>query len=98
MKVYNDILTSIGQHGIVTPILMTLSAAVDTIGSGMLSFRMESTLGIKEPALNWLCSYLSEQTIQVQIDKLFSTSQEILRPVPQGSVLRPQFFLVHIIP
>ena len=46
VKVQNDILTSIDQHGIVILILLNLSAAFDTINHDVLFSRMESTLGI----------------------------------------------------
>ena len=88
VKVQNDILTSIDQHGIVILILLDLSAAFDTTGidHDVLFSRMESTLGITGPALEWFRSYLGDRTLRVQIDDSFSASQEILWSVPQGSV------------
>ena len=59
VKVQNDILTSIDQHGNVILILLDLSAALDAIDHGVLFSRMESTLGITVPALKWFHSYLS---------------------------------------
>ena len=98
VKVQNDILTSIDQHGIVNLILLDLSAAFDTIGYDVLFSRMESTLGTTGPALEWFCSYLGDRTLRVQIDDTFSTSQEILWSVPQGSVLGPLLFLIYLLP
>ena len=46
VKVQNDILASIDQHGIVILILLDLSAAFGTIDHDVLFSRMESTLGI----------------------------------------------------
>ena len=51
-------------------------------------------MGITGPALEWIRSYLGDRTLQVQIDDSFSGSQEILRSVPQGSVLGPLLFLI----
>ena len=99
MKVQNDILTSIDQHGIVILILLDLSAAFDTIDHDVLFYRTESTLGIlTRPALEWFRSYLDDRTLRVQIDDSFSASQEILWSVPQGSVLGPLLFLIYLLP
>ena len=92
VKVQNDILASIDQHGI------DLSAAFDTIDHDVLLSRMESTLGIIGPALEWFRSYLGDRTLRVLIDDSFSTSQEILWSVPQGSVLGPLLFLIYLLP
>ena len=98
VKVQNDILTSNDQHGIVILILLDLSAAFDTIDHDVLFSRMESTLGITGPALEWFRSYLGDRTLRVQIDDSFSESQEILWSVPQGSVLGPLLFLIYLLP
>ena len=98
VKVQNDILTSIDQHGIVILILLDLSAAFDTIDHDVLFSRMEGTLGITGPALEWFRSYLGDRTLRVQIDDSFSASQEILWSVPQGSVLGPLLFLIYPLP
>ena len=95
MKVQNDILTRIDQHGIVILILLDLTVAFDTIDHDVLFSRMESTLGITGPALEWFRSYLHDYTLQVQIDDSFSALQEILRSVPQGSVLGHLLLLIY---
>ena len=63
VKVQNDILTSIKQHGIVMLILLDLSAEFDTIDHDVLFSRMESTLGIRAPAIEWFRSYLGDRTL-----------------------------------
>ena len=98
VKVQNDILTRIGQHGIVVLILLAISAAFDTIDHDILFYRMESTQGITGPALEWFCSYLGDRTLRFQIDDSFSASQEILWSVPQGSVLGLLLFLIYVLP
>ena len=98
VKVQNDILRSIDQHGIVILILLDLSAAFDTIDHDILFARMENALGITGPALDWFRSYLSGRTQRVQIDKFFSEYLEILWSVPQGSVLGPLLFLIYLLP
>ena len=98
MKVKNDILTSIDQHGIVILVMLDLSAAFDTIDHDILFSRMENTLGITGQALAWFQSYLSGRTLCIKIDKSFSELQDILWSVPQGSVLGPLLFLIYLLP
>ena len=63
VKVQIDILTSIDQHGIIILILLNLSAAFDTIDHDVLFSKMESSLGITGPALEWFRSYLGDRTL-----------------------------------
>ena len=91
-------LPSIDEHGIVTLMVLYLSAVFDTIDHDVLFSRMESTLGITGPALEWSRSYLSGRNIRVQKDDWFAASQEILWSLPQGSVLGPLLFLVYLPP
>ena len=72
VKVQNDILTSIDQHGVVILVMLDLSAAFDTIDHDILFSRMENTLGITGQALAWFKSYLSGRTLRIKIDKSFS--------------------------
>ena len=71
VKVQNDILTSIDQHGIVILVMLDLSAAFDTIHHDILFSKMENTLGIMGQALAWFKSYLSGRTLRIKIDKTF---------------------------
>ena len=98
VKVQNDILTSIDQHGMVILVMLDLSVAFDTIDHDILFSRMENTLGITGQALAWFKSYLSGRTLRIKIDKSFSELQDILWSVPQGSVLGPLLFLIYLLP
>ena len=64
MKVQNNILTSIDQHGIVKLILFGLSAAFDALDHDVLFSRMESTLVITGPTLEWFHSYVGDRTLR----------------------------------
>ena len=98
VKVQNDILTNIDQHGVVIMVMLDLSAAFDTIDHDTLFSRMKNTLGITGQALAWFKSYLSGRTIHIKIDKSFSELQDILWSVPQGSVFGPLLFLIYLLP
>ena len=97
VKVQNDIYPSIDHNGIVVLILLDLSAAFDTIDHDVLFSRMESTLGITGPVVEWFLSYLGDRTLRDQIDDSFSALQEILWSVPHGSVLGP-LLLIYLLP
>ena len=98
VRVQNDILTSIDQHGIVILVMLDLIAAFDTIDHDILFSRMENTLGITGQALACFKSYLSGRILCIKIDKSFSELQDILWSVPQGSVLGPLLFLIYLLP
>ena len=78
MKVQNDILASIDQHGVVILVMLDLSAAFDTIDHDILFSRMENPLGITGQALAWFKSYLSGRTLRIKIDKVDFIYQIIL--------------------
>ena len=52
--------------------------------------------GIKGIANTWFKSYLTERKQYTTIEDYHSTLQDIFYGVPQGSVLRPLLFILHI--
>ena len=67
VKIQNEILTSIDQHGVVILVMLGLSAAFDTIDHDTLFSRMENTLGITGRTLAWFKSYLSGRALHIKI-------------------------------
>ena len=55
-------------------------------------------LGISEPALKWLCSYLHGRKQTVLTGDSTSPPEELHTGMPRGSVLGPQLFLVYSAP
>jgi hypothetical protein len=53
-------------------------------------------LGVRDPLLKWIKSYLSERKQRVKIDGQSSDWMQIEAGVPQGSVLGPLLFLIYI--
>ena len=53
-------------------------------------------LGIDDPILNWVSSFLKYREQQVVVDGEFSDSTNVGCGVPQGTILGPLLFLIHI--
>ena len=88
LRVYNDIVTSIGGGNGDMLVLLDLSAAFDTIDHDKF-FLLEKYVGICGNTLKLIESYFSNRTQRVQIDYVLSDFYNIICGVPQGSVLGP---------
>ena len=60
--------------------------------------RQVYAIGIRESALAWLTSYLSDRTLTIRIGDLVSRQQRLECGVPQGSVLGPLLFTIYCMP
>ena len=99
LRVYNDIVTTIGRGNGAMLVLLDLSAAFDTIDHDNLFCILEKYVGICGNALKLIKSYFSNRTQRVQIDKVFlSDFANIICGVPQGSVLGPLKFCLYLLP
>ena len=69
--------------------------AFDKVNQELLIKKL-NIFGIKDLALNWIKSYLSNRTQQMQVGNDLSSEREVHTGVPQGSILGPTFFLCYI--
>ena len=69
--------------------------AFDTVNHDILLTKLEH-YGIRDSALNWFNSYLSDRSQYVFLNGVSSESKPITCGVPQGSVLGPLLFLLYI--
>ena len=86
LRVYNDIVTTIGRGNGDMLVLLDLSAAFDTIDHDNLFCILDKYVGICGNALKLIKSYFYNRTQRVQIDDVLSDFANIICGVPQGSV------------
>ena len=98
IRVYNDIVTTIGKGNGSGLVLLDLSAAFDTIDHENLFNHLEKYVGISGDALKLIKSYFSGQTQRVMNDGILSDVASLICGVPQGSVLGPLKFCLYLLP
>ena len=93
----HDLLMAINTYGGAVLILLDLSAAFDTINHTILLQRQHE-LGIRDAALDWFKSYLSQRRQSVVINGTRSSHRNMSFRVPQGSVHGPILFTLYTTP
>ena len=82
-----------GEH--VVGVFLDFSKAFDTVDHDILMTKLYH-YGIRDNALNWFKSYLSNREQFVTYNKSKSSMKTIKCGVPQGSILGPVLFLLYI--
>ena len=95
LKVFNDILLEMNNQNVTLLVFLDLSAAFDTIDHNILIARLNSNLGIPEPALSWFKEYLSDRSQRVSINRCVSKKFIISSGVPQGSCSGALLFIIY---
>ena len=76
----------LGKHGIVGTVLMDLGKAYDCFPHDLLLAKI-SAYSFDESAIALIANYLSNRYQRLKIGSTFNSCLEILRGVPQGSIL-----------
>ena len=84
LRVYNDIVITIGKGNGSFLVLLDLSAAFDTIDHDNLFMILERFVGISGSALQLIKSYFSGRTQRVVIDGILSDFANLVCGVPQA--------------
>jgi retron-type reverse transcriptase len=95
LRVQNDILMELDQGNAMLLVLLDLSAAFDTIDHKILLNKLYTKCGMRDTALKWFKSYLSDRTQKVTIGNSHSETESLKYSVPQGSVLGPILFSIY---
>ena len=95
LRVMHDILMNMDRGHVTLLVLLDLSAAFDTVDHDILIHRLQSLLGLRGSALEWLRSYLSDRSQQVSINGTLSKMFGLDCGVPQGSCLGPLLFTIY---
>ena len=76
-------------------VFIDLREAFDTVNRAVLLDKL-SNLGIVDKEHRWFTDYLSNRSHVVEFQGVTSTSEAISVGVPQGSILGPLLFILHI--
>ena len=95
LHILDHIYKALDNNEITVLTLLDYSKAFDTANHKLIVAKLQS-LGLKENALNWINSYLSNRTQKVKTSKGTSLEISLRNGVPQGSVLGPILFTILI--
>ena len=96
VTVFTDtIRRSIDQSKMTDAVFIDLRKAFDTVEHS-ISLQKFPYFGIRDAELNWMKSYLKERRQFVHYDRESSEALEVEYGVPQGSILGPLLFLLHV--
>lgn len=95
MLVVNDIANALDDRKHCAALFVDLSKAFDTVDHAILLSKL-SSIGVGTDACRWFYDYLKDRTQAVMVDGVKSDSLQLLKGVPQGSIIGPLLFSLYI--
>ncbi|KAK3872353.1 hypothetical protein Pcinc_022570 [Petrolisthes cinctipes] len=92
---YDRLITSLELNTMIDVVYLDFSKAFDKVDHGVLLHKLRN-LGISGQLGLWVSAFLTNRTQFVAVSGAMSSVSSVLSGVPQGSVLGPLLFLVHI--
>ena len=96
LNICDEILENAEHNKLTAMVCLDLSATFNTVNHSILKSVMEHYFGLKDTALKWLHSYISNRQFSVKIGGSFSHAHTINFSVPQGSILGPVLFSCYV--
>ena len=96
-KIVEDWKRALDDNKYIAAILMDLSKAFDCLPHNLLLLKLEA-YGLTKQYLNLLKNYLEEREQRVKVGGTYSKWSQLLKGVPQGSILGPVLFINDIFP
>ena len=90
-----NITEELNKRKLVGSIYLDFAKAFDSINHLILLAKLEN-MGFSKKLVKWIQSYLGKRKIRTKLNNSFSTTQDLLCGVPQGSILGPTLFLCYI--
>ena len=92
---YQDVLENLAEGQDVDVVYLDFSKAFDKVDHTILCGKLRR-LGVGGDLLRWLKEFLTNRVQFVAVDGALSENSRVISGVPQGSVLGPLLFLIHI--
>ena len=92
---HQDILENLTEGLDVDVVYLDFSKAFDKVDHAILCRKLRQ-LGVGGVLLRWIREFLTNRVQFVAVDGAFSQNSAVISGVPQGSVLGPVLFLIHI--